>query len=63
MVKLVFDSVFRETSKVAEHNVIQYLLLCSWALQVTRAKYKKERSEAANELERDRVEFSFGWVV
>jgi len=41
---LVFDSVFRETSKVVEHNIIQYLLLCSWALQVTRAKYKKERS-------------------
>ena len=43
LVKLVFDSIFKETAKVTDNNVIQYLLLCSWALQVVRAKYLKER--------------------
>lgn len=41
LVKLVFDSIFKETAKVTDNNVIQYLLLCSWALQVVRAKYHK----------------------
>jgi hypothetical protein len=30
---------------------------------VTRAKYKKDRAETANDVEKDRVEFNFGWVV
>lgn len=55
LVKLVFDSIFKETAKVTDNNVIQYLLLCSWALQVVRAKYQKEREEAKDDVAKDRV--------
>jgi hypothetical protein len=63
LTKLVFDNIFRETERVTENNIIQYLLLCSWALQVAKAKYHKDRADAVDDIEKDRVEFSFGWIV
>ena len=43
MVKLLFDQIFRESARVTEQNVVQYLLLCSWALRSVKAKYDYER--------------------
>jgi hypothetical protein len=45
MIKLVFDQIFRETAKVTDQNIVQYLLLCSWALQSVKAKYNYERAQ------------------
>jgi hypothetical protein len=44
LVKLVFDNIFKQAPKVSDENVIQYLLLCGWALEVVRAKYHYERA-------------------
>lgn len=39
--KLVFDNIYKETAKVSKQNVMQYLILSSWVLKMTRSKYYK----------------------
>jgi hypothetical protein len=37
--EMVFNSIYKETSNVSDQHVINYMLLCSWAMQMTRKKY------------------------
>ena len=43
IVKITFNDIFRQSARITDENVIQYMLLCSWALQTVRARYHKER--------------------
>lgn len=45
LIKLTFNDIFRESPKVPDLNVIEYLLLCSWALQMVRARYHHLRMQ------------------
>ena len=42
---MIFDSIYKENAKVNKQNIIQYLLLCSWELKMTRSKHIKALSE------------------
>lgn len=39
----IFDHLFKETPRVTKENIIQYLILCSWQLKMTRFKYQKAK--------------------
>lgn len=45
IIKMVFEDIFRESAKVNDSNIMQYLLLCSWALQMVRARYHYQRQQ------------------
>lgn len=59
----MFDLVFKSAAKVSENNVIQYLLLCSWALQMTQCKYEKEVKDAQSEVDKVNVEFQLANIA
>ena len=58
--KLVFHDLFRETERVEEADVLQYMQLCSWALRVVRAKYAQEKAQSTP---MDAPEVAFSWVL
>ena len=42
--KQTFDSIYKEVPRVNKQNIMQYLLLCSWEIKMTRAKYQKAKN-------------------
>lgn len=62
MSRLVFDSIYKETAKVSKQNVMQYLILSSWILKMTRSKYHRGLAQARTTQEKGAVEFDFGQV-
>jgi hypothetical protein len=54
---LVFSQVYKETAKISTQNVIQYLMLCNWAIKMTRSKFLYEKSQVPIILFRKRMKY------
>lgn len=63
LVGLVFDAVYKEEPRVTQKHKIYYFLLCEWAIEMTRHKYRAAKDAAEDPQARCMVEFDLSPIA